>query len=98
MAASPHTVYYYSGCLEKSFATEARSVAQFALFERAFAEDNVMIEAQQQVIWRTPEPRMLGISSDHALNQFRQLMAELIAAESQDQEADRAPVTLAAEG
>jgi vanillate O-demethylase monooxygenase subunit len=93
-----HTVYYYSGCLEKTFATEAQSLAQFALFERAFAEDNAMIEAQQQVIWRTAEPRMLGISSDHALNQFRRLMAELIAAESQDQAADLAPAPLAADG
>jgi phenylpropionate dioxygenase-like ring-hydroxylating dioxygenase large terminal subunit len=77
-----HTVYYYSGCLEKCFATEAQSVAQFAIFERAFAEDNAMIEAQQQVIWNTPEPRMLGTSSDHALNQFRRLMDELMNAET----------------
>ena len=83
------TVYYYSGCLDKSFATEAQSLAQFAIFERAFAEDNAMIEAQQQVIWKTPEPRMIGTASDHALNQFRRLMAELIAAEQQ-------PVTAAA--
>lgn len=76
-----HTVYYYSGCLDKRFATEAQSLAQFALFERAFAEDKAMIEAQQQVIWKMPEPRMLGTSSDHALNQFRRLMDELMSAE-----------------
>jgi vanillate O-demethylase monooxygenase subunit len=76
-----HTVYYFSGCLEKSFATEAQSAAQFDVFQRAFAEDNAIIEAQQQVIWKTAEPRMLGIPADHALNQFRHLMAELIEAE-----------------
>ena len=78
-----HTVYYYSGCLEKSFASEAQSKAQFVVFERAFAEDRAMIEAQQQVIWRTAEPQMLGTASDHALNQFRRLMAGLVAAEQQ---------------
>jgi Vanillate O-demethylase oxygenase C-terminal domain len=76
-----HTVYYYSGCLEKGFATETQSLAQFVVFERAFAEDKAMIEAQQQVIWNTPEPRMLGTSSDHALNRFRRLMDELMSAE-----------------
>jgi vanillate O-demethylase monooxygenase subunit len=78
-----HTIYYYSGCLEKGFAGEDQSKTQFVLFERAFAEDKAMIEAQQQVIWGTQEPRMLGTSSDHALNQFRRLMAELIDAEQQ---------------
>jgi vanillate O-demethylase monooxygenase subunit len=77
-----HTVYYYSGCLEKSFASEEQSLAQFEVFERAFAEDNAMIEAQQQVIGKTSEPRMLGTSSDHALNQFRRLMDELMSAET----------------
>jgi vanillate O-demethylase monooxygenase subunit len=76
-----HTVYYYSGCLDKAFAGEDQSKAQFVIFERAFAEDKAMIEAQQQVIWKTREPRMLGTASDHALNQFRRLMAELIEAE-----------------
>lgn len=93
-----HTVYYYSGCLQKSFATEEQSAAQFAVFERAFAEDNAMIEAQQRVISKTPEPRMLGIAADHALNQFRRLMDELIAAESADRVADQAPAPWAAEG
>jgi vanillate O-demethylase monooxygenase subunit len=76
-----HTVYYFSGCLEKSFTTEAQSLAQFAVFERAFGEDKAMIEAQQQVIWKTPEPRMIGTSSDRALNRFRWLMDELMSAE-----------------
>jgi hypothetical protein len=75
------TVYYYSGCLNKAFAGEESSRAQIAVFEQAFAEDKVMIEAQARVIARTAEPRMLGTSSDHALNQFRQLMDGLIALE-----------------
>jgi phenylpropionate dioxygenase-like ring-hydroxylating dioxygenase large terminal subunit len=75
------TIYYYSGCLPKSLVSEEASRQQLVVFERAFAEDNAMIEAQQRVIDRTPHPAMLGTSSDHALNQFRRLMANLIEAE-----------------
>lgn len=76
------TIYYYSGCLPKWLASDEESRRQLALFERAFAEDNAMIEAQQGMIARTPEPRMLGIRADHALNQFRRLMDQLIADET----------------
>jgi len=75
------TIYYYSGCLPRSCVTEENSRRQLAVFEKAFAEDNAMIEAQQRVIDRTPQPAMLGTTSDHALNQFRRLMAGLIEAE-----------------
>src|SRR5712691_3445456 len=75
------TIYYYSGCLPRSYASEENSRKQLAVFEKAFAEDNAMIEAQQRVIDGTPQPVMLGTSSDHALNQFRRLMAGLIEAE-----------------
>jgi hypothetical protein len=49
-----------------------------------------MIEAQQRVLNRTPERRMMILSTDGALNQFRRLMAGLIAAE-------QAPATRPAE-
>src|SRR6266481_3394771 len=75
------TVYYYSSCLSRKFATEEHSRQQMAVVERAFSEDKAMIEAQQQVIARTPDTRMLRLSSDGALNQFRRLMAGLIDAE-----------------
>ncbi|HTV87525.1 MAG TPA: aromatic ring-hydroxylating dioxygenase subunit alpha [Stellaceae bacterium] len=93
-----HTIYYYSGCLPKRIASEENSREQLALFERAFAEDNAIIEAQARVIARTQQPRMLGIRADHALNRFRRLMDDLIAAESGDAIANRAPAPLAAEG
>jgi phenylpropionate dioxygenase-like ring-hydroxylating dioxygenase large terminal subunit len=94
-----HTIYYYSGCLPKRIATADESRQQLAFFERAFAEDNAMIEAQARVIERTPEPRMLGIRADHALNQFRRLMDELIAAEDPNAAVYRpAPAPLAADG
>jgi len=75
------TVYYYSSCLSRKFATEEHSRQQMAVIERAFAEDRAMIEAQQEIIANTPTARMLRLSSDGALNQFRRLMAGLIAAE-----------------
>jgi hypothetical protein len=75
------TVYYYSGCLSRSYATEEHSKQQIAVFEKAFAEDKAMIEAQQRVIDRTPERRMMVLSTDGALHQFRRLMAGLIEAE-----------------
>ncbi|MBV8337898.1 MAG: aromatic ring-hydroxylating dioxygenase subunit alpha [Alphaproteobacteria bacterium] len=92
-----HTIYYYSGCLPRRLASEEDSRQQFALFERAFAEDNAMIEAQERVIARTPQPRMLWIRADRALNQFRGLMDELMA-EGSEPAANRAPLLEAAEG
>jgi len=77
------TMYYYSGCLSRSYATEEQSKQQIAFFEKAFAEDKAMIEAQQHVIDRTPERRMMILANDGALNQFRRLMAGLIEAEQQ---------------
>jgi Vanillate O-demethylase oxygenase C-terminal domain len=53
------TVYYYSGCLSRDYATEEQSKQQIAVFEKAFAEDKAMIEAQQRVVERTPERRMM---------------------------------------
>jgi vanillate O-demethylase monooxygenase subunit len=72
------TIYYYSSCLSRKFATEEHSRQQMAVIEKAFAEDRAMIEAQQQVIARTPHTRMLRLAADGALNQFRRLMADLI--------------------
>jgi nitrite reductase/ring-hydroxylating ferredoxin subunit len=79
--AEHKTVYYYSSCLSRHFATEEHSRQQMAVIERAFAEDKAMIEAQQEIIAGTPGVRMLQLSSDGALNQFRRLMAGLIDAE-----------------
>jgi vanillate O-demethylase monooxygenase subunit len=77
------TIYYYSGCLSRSCATEENSRQQIAVFEKAFAEDKAMIEAQQRVVDRTPERRMMILATDGALNQFRRSMAGMIAAEQE---------------
>jgi len=52
-----------------------------AVIETAFAEDKAMIEPQQSVLDCTPESRMMILSTDGALNQFRGLMVGLIEAE-----------------
>jgi phenylpropionate dioxygenase-like ring-hydroxylating dioxygenase large terminal subunit len=83
------TVYYYSSCLSRKFATEEHSRQQMAVIERAFAEDRAMIEAQQRIIASTPKTRMLQLASDGALNQFRRLMAGLIEAEQRPSAADK---------
>jgi len=75
------TIYYYSGCLSRGYATEEQSRDQIAVFEKAFAEDKAMIEAQQRIVAGTPERRMMVLATDGALNQFRRLMAGLIEAE-----------------
>jgi len=75
------TIYYYSSCLSRKFATQEHSRQQMAVIETAFAEDRAMIEAQQCVLDRTQERRMMILSTDGALNQFRRLMAGLIEAE-----------------
>jgi hypothetical protein len=75
------TIYDYSGCLSRSYATEEQSRRQIAVLEKAFAEDKAMIEARQRVIYRTQEHRMMVLATDGALNQFRRLMAGLIEAE-----------------
>jgi len=84
------TVYYYSGCLSRSYATEEQSKQQIVVFDKAFAEDKAMIEAQQRVVEWTPERRMMVLATDGALNQFRRLMAGLI-------EAERTPLSRPAE-
>jgi len=73
-----HSIYYFSSCLDALHADDAQADAQIDFFRRAFDEDNAMIEAQQRVIDRTPQPRMLATASDGALTQFRQIMAHLI--------------------
>jgi vanillate O-demethylase monooxygenase subunit len=83
------TVYYYSSCLSRKFATEEHSRQQMAVIERAFAEDRAMIEAQQEVIANAPKTRMLQLAADGALNQFRRLMVGLIEAEQRPDLADR---------
>ncbi|MGO9454588.1 MAG: Rieske 2Fe-2S domain-containing protein [Candidatus Binataceae bacterium] len=56
--------------------------AFYELGKMAFNEDREMIEAQQKNIDRNPNDKMLTISFDSGLAQFRRMMDELIRAET----------------
>jgi len=56
--------------------------AQLASFGVAFLEDKAMIEAQQEVIDRSPGKSMMTLGFDRSVAQFRRLVAELINMES----------------
>jgi hypothetical protein len=45
---------------------------QIELFGVAFHEDKVMIEAQQEVINRSPKKLMMTLSFDRSVGQFRE--------------------------
>ena len=55
--------------------------AFYELGKMAFTEDRDMIEAQQKLIDRYPNDRMLTISFDSGLAQFRRMMEDLMRAE-----------------
>jgi len=61
--------------------------AFYDLGMRAFSEDRVMIEAQQKVIDRHPDDKMMTISFDSGLAQFRRMMDEFMLAEAQENSA-----------
>ncbi len=52
----------------------------FAVTENAFQEDKAIIEAQQKIIDREPERRMLPTSLDGGPTQFRKMVDTLVAA------------------
>ena len=72
------TVYYYSGGQLARDTDENRLRRQIELFGVAFREDKVMIEAQQEVISRSPGKLMMTLSFDRSVGQFRRLMTGLM--------------------
>jgi phenylpropionate dioxygenase-like ring-hydroxylating dioxygenase large terminal subunit len=57
--------------------------AFFELGKMAFNEDLAMIEAQQKLIDRYPDDKMMTTSSDSGLAQFRRMVAEMMREEAQ---------------
>lgn len=53
-----------------------------AVAGKAFAEDRLIIEAQQKVIDATPEPRVMPTGADRAVTLFNQLVAKRLRAET----------------
>lgn len=81
------TIYYYSGGQLTQHTSEDRLRHQIELFGVAFREDKVMIEAQQEVINRTPDRLMMTLSFDRSVGQFRRLMTALIEDEARSRQA-----------
>jgi vanillate O-demethylase monooxygenase subunit len=74
--------YFYSAGGRSKGANKELAGEIFRFTEVAFHEDKVIIEAQQNVINRDPERRMLSLSMDAGPNLFRGIMRELIATEN----------------
>jgi len=87
------TRYFYSGGQRIGDGSPESAQQVFALVEQAFAEDKVMIEAQQRVISNHPGKRMGWINADRGLSLFRSTMERLIA---EEQERNAAPAALVA--
>ena len=60
---------------------EARRDAMMNLAAMAFAEDKVMIEAQQQVIDQSPDARIMPTTHDRSVTLFNRLVKKLITQE-----------------
>jgi hypothetical protein len=75
--------YFFSWGPRKGHGDEALRDSLMQLAGVAFAEDKVMIEAQQRVIERTPEPRIMPTAHDKGVTIFTRLVERLAKAERQ---------------
>jgi len=76
--------YFFSWGPHRSQGGEDLRDSMMALAGVAFAEDKLMIEAQQRVIDRTPDPRIMPTAHDRGVTMFNRLVERLARAETQD--------------
>jgi vanillate O-demethylase monooxygenase subunit len=76
--------YFFSWGPHRDHGDEAPRDMLMGLADRAFAEDKVMIEAQQRVIDRTPSPRIMPTVHDRGVTLFNRLVDRLARAEAGD--------------
>jgi len=91
--------YFFSWGPHRRHGDEAMRDGMMQLAGVAFGEDKVMIEAQQRVIDRTPDPRIMPTSHDRGVTLFNRLVQKLARADggagadaairSQDEVTDR---------
>lgn len=74
--------YFFSWGPHRKHGDAALRDALMGIAAKAFAEDRVVIEAQQRVIDATPEPRIMPTSADRAITLFNQLVAKRLREES----------------
>ena len=75
--------YFFSWGPHRKHGDEALRDALMQLADMAFGEDKVMIEAQQKVIDRTPDPRVMPIAHDKGVTMFNRLVERLSRAETE---------------
>ncbi len=69
--------YFFSWGPHRDHGDEALRDALMVMADRAFGEDKVMIEAQQKVIDRTPDPRVMPTAHDKGVTMFNRLVERL---------------------
>ena len=74
--------YFFSWGPHRHFGDEAMRDMLMGIAAKAFAEDKVMIEAQQKVIDSTPRPVVMPTTSDKGVTLFNRLVERLSRAET----------------
>jgi vanillate O-demethylase monooxygenase subunit len=78
--------YFFSWGPHRKHGDEGLRDTLMGVAFKAFAEDRVMIEAQQRILDMTPTPRIMPTSADRAITLFNQLVAKRIREERQGQD------------
>jgi vanillate O-demethylase monooxygenase subunit len=75
--------YFFSWGPHRKHGDEAMRDGLMQLADMAFGEDKVMIEAQQKVVDRTPDPRVMPTAHDKGVTMFTRLVERLVRAEEE---------------
>lgn len=78
--------YFFSWGPHRAHGDEGMRDQMMQLAGMAFGEDKVMIEAQQQVIDTTPDPRIMPTAHDRGVTLFNRLVEKLARAEREQQQ------------
>lgn len=78
------TRYFFTYGTHRRFGTEDMLEPMMNLVQKAFAEDKVMIEAQQRVIDDTPNPSMIPTSHDRSITLYSRMVDRLVRAEASE--------------
>jgi len=70
--------YFFSWGPHRRHGDEAHRDTLMGIAAQAFAEDKTMIEAQQQVIDQTPDPRAMPTAHDRGLTVFNRLVERMV--------------------
>ena len=73
--------YFFSWGPRRDHGDEATRDMLMGLAAKAFAEDKLMIEAQQRVIDATPEPKVMPTAHDRGITLFNRLVEKIVRSE-----------------